>query len=361
MIYLLTLLWVPSFICRQIYRTLYMNKKNLYLALCFLISSASLAGTHYSNNPYCIKFKDPIDTYACLAEHAVEGIRLSYSSSGIVLKSSDIATLKAIEAMNFIQTIVSLGRYSYLSQTKSGFKPPSMQNQAICLTNGFGLCGNHQYLFIALLKRIGVMARPVDFYFTLNGIRQTHAAAEVKIGNKWVYFDISWGSYWIQKSSELLHLISIEEILAGNGIRMTENNSWYIAMEQSLMTNKLPSIFNYLKAQDLQILKNKGGLLTIPVRYNQASFSDRPNYFGKTQGNAPLKIKLTGNIKPCNAILEISGIGGDCRQSSIKIGTKHYPILNGKNKISISADTVIEIEGKDSICYAVIKKLSICH
>lgn len=143
----------------------------------------------FGQNIYCEGFSSAIEKYACLTEHAAKGIELTYASNGIILKPYEVSIFKAIEAMNLIQNIAGSGRYAYLLYKQTyfvtppnifkpptgKFEPPSMENQDICLINSFGICGNHQFLFIAILKFIGVEARSIDFYYSVNHQRISHA------------------------------------------------------------------------------------------------------------------------------------------------------------------------------------------
>lgn len=140
---------------------------------------------------------------------------------------------------------------------------------------------------------------------------------------------------------------------------MINNNSWYVAEAHSFSLLGLPSVFSYLNAEDLQILRDKGGILLISFNNGVADFSNLPNYFGKTKEHSPLKIKLSGNAPSGEAIIDISGYGGDCKQSCMKIGPKCYPVILGKTRVDISPNSVIEIEGNDRICYAVVASLKI--
>ena len=165
-------------------------------------------GANFATNPYCEDIKDPIDKFACWTEQAVEGIKLSSTS----LSQREVSVFKAIEAMNLVQNTAGAGRYSFLKHQK-GFVKTTMDEQSSLLTKGIGICGHHQHLFVEILKRAGVDARPVDFYYTdKSGKRGGHAAAEVKIGEKWIYFDITWGSFWVIKNNDLSTLMPLDEV-----------------------------------------------------------------------------------------------------------------------------------------------------
>ena len=314
----------------------------------------------FNTNIYC-EFEDPIERFACMADHAAKGIKSFLDWTA--LSRDEIAAFKAIEAMNLVQIIAGSGRYAYLQSTQRDFSVSSMSQQADLLNKGYGICANHQYLFIEILRRIGLEARPVDFfYLTEKGERKNHAAAEVKINNKWIYFDVTWGSFWLGTANDLSTLMSLEDIRQGKGIRVGGNgNSWYLYCTHKSRHSELRDPFNYLYAKNLHILRNKGGVITIIFKYGVFDFTDIPNYFGKSEGNDPLKIRLEGDFKPSEAVLEISGVGGVCKESVIRIGSNTYPVVAGKTKILVEPNSMLEVEGRDEICYAVISNLKLIH
>ena len=310
-------------------------------------------GANFATNPYCEDIKDPIDKFACWTEQAVEGIKLrSIKLSSISLSQREVSAFKAIEAMNLVQNTAGAGRHHFFKAQK-GYVQPTMDEQSSLLTKGIGICGNHQHLFVEILKRAGVDARPVDFYYTdKSGKRQSHAAAEVKIGEKWIYFDITWGSFWVIKNNDLSTLMPLDEVLKGGGTRIGGNNSWYLLYEKEGINS-----FEYFEANDLQILRNKGGDLLVGINNGAANFSHIPNYVGKTEENFPLSMTLTGSFEPSAAVLDIAGVGGGCEASRILVGEDSYPVVTGETQIRIVPNSIIEVEGQDAICYAVISSL----
>jgi hypothetical protein len=320
----------------------------------------ALASDRFSKNLYC-DFNDSIEKFACMTHHAAEGIKLSFALEGVTLSKDEVDTFAAIEAMNLVQNVAGSGRYAYLSLSHKDFLKPTMTEQAGLLTNGYGICGNHQYLFVEILNPLGILSRAVDFYFSdSKGRRNSHAAAEVKIGNKWRYFDVTWGSFWLSNVDDTSSLMAFDDVKLGRGNRMGGNNSWFVRATHKKVQKELRDPFSYLGAKDLQVLRNKGGILLIRFKLGTADFTDIPNYFGKSLGNAPLKIKVRVKIPPSSeAEIDIAGVGGACKESVIRIGANTYPVRSGKTLIRLSADSTIEVEGRDDICYAVISSLNL--
>ncbi|MBI2791909.1 MAG: hypothetical protein HYX61_08120 [Gammaproteobacteria bacterium] len=157
-------------------------------------------------------------------------------------------------------------------------------------------------------------------------------------------------------SSHIEKILSLKQVLNNKGIRISGINSWYTT---AVIKHGIPGVFAYLKTKDLQILTNKGGEISLNFNNGVVDFSDRPNYIGKGDGIAALKLKLIGKVLSGDAIIDIAGVAGDCKESALKVGSKRYPITAGKSTISISPNAIIEIESKnkDNTCYAVIADL----
>ncbi|RUQ79169.1 transglutaminase domain-containing protein [Legionella septentrionalis] len=328
--------------------------KIFFAMLILLVSIASAAKSDFSKSLYCNDYADSIQKYACLTEHAVQGIKWVYESSGIKLTDDETRILQAIEAMNLIQNIASAGRYAYLKHTQREFKSPLMHEQNVCLQNSFGICGNHQYLFVEILKHLGLSVRPVDFYYSFNHENHNHAAAEIYVNDHWAFFDITWGGFWVQH--DLFTPLSLEAILKRKGTLIAGSNSWYIAKNHLNRVKHYPDVFSYLHGKDLQILRNKSGILRIRFKNGEADFNHLPNYFGKSENGRSLKIKFQ-NPAALQALLHIENIGGYCEHSYIKAGSQRFTIVKGSSRLVIPPNGLLEIEGKDPICYLVIKNL----
>jgi hypothetical protein len=317
----------------------------------FYLSAYSVLGLSADKyNRYCHYPKDLITKYACLAEHQVKDIRFIHFSP------SERIIIRAIEVMNLLQTMLGAGRYANDVFLHGQFNI-SMSNQTFFLKNHLGICGNHQYLFNAILNKMGIQTRAVDFYYSVLGRMQNHPATEVWNGKKWLYFDVSWGSYWLENDNSNFLLLSLKEIMDGYGKRMTNLNAWYLAMSEYNKKNGKSDVFDYLKAKNTQILKNKGGLLSISFVNANLSLAGLPNYIGRAVNTDSLAWKLVGQFPRTWAVLIIENIGGDCSYSRIKIGAKSFPVMKGVYPFQLTKDTIIKIEGKDAVCYAIVKEI----
>jgi len=98
----------------------------------------------------------------------------------------ELATI--LETMKFVGDRVSSLNYGF--QYLAGQKHPESNEEA--LRSGAGLCGNHAAVFLELVRSLGYQAQSVQFYYPSNkGIPYSHIAAEVKLGGRWVFTDIT--------------------------------------------------------------------------------------------------------------------------------------------------------------------------
>ncbi|ARP78906.1 transglutaminase domain-containing protein [Bordetella genomosp. 6] len=302
--------------------------------------------------------KESMERYACLIRTAGEGA--ANVTPGGKSEPGSITPLAQMfvvtEAMNLIRTLASSARYSWNQSTLGAdFIKPNMSQQEICLDGGFGICGNHQYLFLEFMQRLGIEARSVGFWYTdpNSNSRASHAAAEVFIDKKWRYVDITWGSLWLAKQNDLLSAISLDEVLAGKGHRFTGTTDvWYIAQR---MVKYDP--FIYMKGRDLQITRDGGGLLQIRLADQAEKFAHMPNYVGTVPERAPLEMQVSSSRKNAELQVSISGMAG-CTQSYLQIGDEKFDIRPGTIRTNtFQQQDRISIDGPDPHCYVVLSSI----
>lgn len=325
----------------------------IFLGLLISVVSPVLAGK-LETNLYC-QYKDAFKQNACMTEHAVQGINHSLGDN---LSKDDLDIYRALEAMNLVQTLAGSGRYNYLASTSQGALALPMNEQSQMLKRGYGICGNHQAMFLEIMKLLNVEARSVDFYYIdAQEHPCSHAAAEVKIANKWRYVDITWGSIWVKEKNNLSSLLSLEEVLNHEGQVMSGINSWYLHFKYPRFVS---DPLEYLQSKRLQILRNKGGLLIVPLVNNQVKLDGLPKYIGANSLTAqPLRMKFDNLPYPMEAIVDIQGWGELCLQSFIKTSSGVYPVQLGKTLIKIEPDSELGITKADEVCYAVIRDIEL--
>jgi hypothetical protein len=288
---------------------------------------------------------DTFDKYACLIDAAARG---AVGDNMSLLPAYD-----AIATMQTVQTIASTARASYWS---SGLTYPAMDKQELCLEEGFGICGNHQQLFIELMKRLGVPVREVGFYFYDAAGRETHAAAEFLLKGKWRYIDITWGSVWLMDRSDLGSILSTDEVRQGKGVRLTsELDPWYVAVRSAG-----GDPFAYL-GPNVEVVTAGEGTVTVPLIDNSpeqtADFSSTPKYVGDALPDGEhRRLSLKVPLKQAALLkITVSGVAGSCGHSRIMVGSFEAPVSIGTISAPAAGAVTIQIHGDDDSCYAVLK------
>lgn len=307
-------------------------------------------------SPFCMQ-ADLLDRFACYAEHAADGVQLLSRGTGQVSPPGEREIFMVLEAMNLTQDMASSARYAwYQHQLGAAFTPPDSADQGICLDNGFGICGNHQSVFLELMAKVGVPARPVNFWYTDTKLneRANHAAAEVKIAGKWRYVDITWGTMWLQRKRDPLSALSVEEVLKGEGWRLTgSTNTWYLAQRQR---NIDP--FSYLYESDVQITRS-GGTLVLHLSNKPETFIGLPNYVGKPPNSDPLSFVVRQPKAGGRLEIVVSG-ASICTKSKLMVGDQAFEIESGTvlNATYDKREVSVRVVGADENCYAVFASMT---
>ena len=143
-----------------------------------------------------------------LTDRAVEQIRRQAKHMALGSRSLAPEFFSALATANFVQARMSSLNYSILSVEKK--KLPT--NVEECLEKRAGICGNHVAAFLEIAKRLGLRARPVEFYFRGDKPQKNHShiCAEVYYGGRWRIFDITWGTYFHKPGGALDDLADID-------------------------------------------------------------------------------------------------------------------------------------------------------
>jgi hypothetical protein len=140
-----------------------------------------------------------VDAAVAYVQEAVAGVE---SSTG---KRAPHAYTVTMAALNYVQANVSSAIYAYRSA--NGLSAPTTAEEA--LAEQAGICGNQVEVFLEVLHRLGETAIPAQFFFTADGSRQNHVAAEVQWSGKWHFVDVSYGAVFWKKAGSLLSLATL--------------------------------------------------------------------------------------------------------------------------------------------------------
>jgi hypothetical protein len=140
-----------------------------------------------------------VDAAVAYVQEAVAGIE---SSSGTKAPHAYTVTMAAL---NYVQANVSSAIYAY--RAAHGLSAPTTAEEA--LAEQAGICGNQVEVFLEVLHRLGQTAIPAQFFFTADGSRQNHVAAEVRWSGAWHFVDVSYGAVFWKRAGHLLSLATL--------------------------------------------------------------------------------------------------------------------------------------------------------
>ena len=105
----------------------------------------------------------------------------------------------SLATANFVQSRLSSLNYALLLSKQEPL-PATVED---CLRLKAGICGNHVATFLEMVHRLGLRARPVEFYLRGDQPQKnsSHICAEVFYQGAWRMFDITWGTYFPQPDS----------------------------------------------------------------------------------------------------------------------------------------------------------------
>lgn len=186
---------------------------------------------------------------------------------------------------NFVQSRLSSLNYS----VRAVAKEPLPTNVEECLKWNAGICGNHVAAFLEIAQRLGLRARPVEFYF--RGAKpdknHSHICVEVFYQERWRLFDITWGTYFRKPDDALDNLVDIETLRTSPQVRdwavTNQSDLWY----QQWTASGLDPL-EYLDHTRVDILRGRQGTIHLEAvdrEANRATYQPRhqPNFVGRNR------------------------------------------------------------------------------
>lgn len=238
----------------------------------------------------CSEFT-PLQSHACKI----------YQGAMAIAGTPDSEAFKAyyaIEAMNAVPYIASSARYS-LRKTlmKEDFKSPGRTANDFARA-GYGICGEHAILFTGLLDQVGIKNRMIQLFYTKDGQRNIHVAAEVFINGQWRFFDSTWSAFFLKNPADPLSFASIAELLSGIRAKPVKNHAqtWGYQYSRSL------DPYEYLTANPSVIYGTDSGV----IRLSDVNPSDKaiqlnsiPKFIGDKIDDGPYEgVSLAFNPLP---------------------------------------------------------------
>lgn len=187
--------------------------------------------------------------------------------------SKCFAMLYAANVANFVPTYVSTGA----SQLRKNYtENESVENEAVAIFySRAGICGEHTTVGLALLKRAGYIARPLEFYFLVGTERKTHILVEVQIDRLWYPVDTTYGAFWRNLKTKEFALTTTDDVIS-EGKPPASYNA--VLIDSRRGANEL---FYYI-TQPNSILRGSVGEVIISTESPQGeeTFDNLPNFVG---------------------------------------------------------------------------------
>ncbi|MDF1609619.1 transglutaminase domain-containing protein [Hoeflea sp. YIM 152468] len=301
---------------------------------------------------------DIIKKYACLIWQEAEG--------SVVPRVAPVEFYAALQALNVVQNTVTSGRYSYLKRMMAQ-EFVSHVKADVCLDAGYGICGNHIIVFSALMEELDIPVRMVQFFYISNGGRTSHVAAEVKIGEKWVFLDVSWGSVYFSDPDDRSSYLSFEDInrIGYENVYPLRNelSTWFFSRKDTSYDT-----FGHMTAENRDIVVDRVGDIIALLEWTDgnASWKGRQiySYFGDGRENGTRDgIRIYWDQPKGDYRFHMTyGRGGCVSPSQICVNDQCGEL--GKTETAFDFTTpgervVLSVRTDDDVCYVNPKELQI--
>lgn len=263
--------------------------------------------------------------------------------------------LATIEAANLVRFNVSPGMYSYIRDVLRAEVPNSSE---FCLIEFAGICGNQIQAYIDILKKLGIRSRAVQFYYSLDGKRESHIGAEVYYMNQWNYIDVTWG-FMIPRKEPFAFKDAASIIRDGlSDIEINKIDAWAKVVNWNNY-----DVTSYFNANDLSLVVDGVGNVTVSIPDDDEyleSFTHIPNYVGDNKPDGrrekfELQFDATGERR---VTLHIDAQAG-CDSSKgdrLVLGDQQQPIQKGEVTFRMAESAILTTLSSSDVCYVVFSK-----
>lgn len=77
-----------------------------------------------------------------------------------------------------------------------------------------GICGEHASVGLALMKRVGYIARPLEFYYSSDTKTRSHIIIEFQIDGLWYLVDTTYGAFWRNPKTNEFALTTTDDVIS---------------------------------------------------------------------------------------------------------------------------------------------------
>lgn len=306
-------------------------------------------------------FPDQIDKTRFLEEMS----RLTDAVAGKIQVEPVLALYRralALTVMNYVQTQVSSTSSGYASLMGTASAQPLSPETA--LLEGRGICGNQVETFRAILTKLQIPTRSVQFWWRdakLGSVN--HIAAEVAINGRWEFFDVTWGATF-PIPGDGGRLMTIQEARAAS--TAPEVNPHNLQYRLSIAAGDNP--FAYRDPAVDMTIENEGPVTLHFIRKDEkiliADLENIPTFIGD---NSPDSTNSDGThyfaAEPAgqyDVAIEISAVAGCEKGDALTLGGQEMPLKEGRLTFpGITLPTFIKVKHESDICYAVISGLQL--
>lgn len=237
-------------------------------------------------------------------------------------------------------------------------------NEGSGLDLRYGICGNHAYIFLEMLKLMKIKARPVQFFYLDNGVTSSHIGVEVYYDDAWHYFDSTWTAYF-EKEGKPYYPASVEEIRSGAKGRWVVNEAqpWVRSVTQK--TNLHP--LSFLKNDTSIIYNYDEGIIRFTdnsVSPENIDLAGTINYVGDSLDNGSfsgIRYQFPKRVEAYDLAITFSGVGGCTKPSKICYGDLCQTLDETTKSAQFVATKELElsVKSEDNVCYAVISTIAL--
>lgn len=265
-----------------------------------------------------------------------------------------------LSALDAVPTLLSSARYGYEMASDPTAVPPN--DPITALEKGIGICGNHVQLFDAVLRKLGLRTRTVQFWWRDdNGKSVSHIALEVFWNGRWRLYDPTFGAFFVAADDD-----AAAEPLGAEDARRRHIrpvlNPMRVTYRYYLIAGADP--FAHLKREDVDVTVGGKGVVTVPLEGSPderaSHFLNVPNYVGDNQADGVpdgQSFRFRGLAGRYTATIDITGEAG-CTRSQLLMNEQPIPVEPGVHTLAgVENPETLQISGPDDVCYVVLKEI----
>jgi hypothetical protein len=270
----------------------------------------------------------------------------------------------AAQVANLVPTLISTATRTFFMLNGPFAEPGS--NPELCIEIRHGICGNQAAVGVALFKKAGFRARPIEFYYQNGaGQRLNHIMVEVLIDGAWRPVDTTYGAYWVDDTPNApFALRTLEQILdrADARTKVIRNRSLvpYGLYEEITRVD----FFDYLTL-DADILRGGEGEIRLPLRENEGTeaFNDIPNFVGdnvEDEDSKGISYRLQGHSGIYYVTVNVAGsaeVGNEVMYLCLDASCQEFSTDRRKYEFEVTSPKRLYLKSNADLAYVVLKSL----